>query len=66
MHPEAPKEGRFPAEVTVVDRVADPASGTFRVRLTMPNPDYAVPSGLNCSIEFQPVLPAMATETGLN
>lgn len=52
--PEAPKEGRFPARVTVVDRVADAASGTFRVRLSMPNPDYAVPSGLKCSIQFQP------------
>ena len=54
VYPEAPKEGKFPAEVTVVDRVADPASGTFRVRLSMPNPDYAVPSGLRCSVEFQP------------
>jgi RND family efflux transporter MFP subunit len=54
VYPEAPKEGKFPAEVTDVDRVADPASGTFRVRLTMPNPDYAVPSGLRCSVEFQP------------
>ena len=54
VYPEAPKEGKFPAEVTVVDRVADPASGTFRVRLSMPNPDYQVPSGLRCSVEFQP------------
>jgi len=54
VYPEAPKEGRFPARVTVVDRVADAASGTFRVRLSMPNPDYAVPSGLKCNIEFQP------------
>jgi multidrug efflux pump subunit AcrA (membrane-fusion protein) len=56
VYPEAPKEGRYPATVTVVDRVADPASGTFRVRLSMPNPDYAVPSGLRCSVEFQPGL----------
>ena len=53
VYPEAPKEGKYPATVTVVDRVADPASGTFRVRLTMPNPDYAVPSGLRCSVEFE-------------
>jgi RND family efflux transporter MFP subunit len=53
--PEAPSEGRFPAIVSVVDRVADAASGTFRVRLSMPNPDYAVPSGLKCSVEFLPM-----------
>ena len=53
VYPEAPKEGKFPAQVTVVDRVADAASGTFRVRLSMPNPDYSVPSGLKCNIEFQ-------------
>lgn len=63
VYPEAPKEGKFPARVTVVDRVADPASGTFRVRLTMPNPDYAVPSGLNCNIEFQPVGAVMVGQT---
>jgi RND family efflux transporter MFP subunit len=52
--PEAPSEGQFPAIVSVVDRVADAASGTFRVRLSMPNPDHAVPSGLKCSVQFLP------------
>lgn len=52
--PEAPKEGDFPATVTIVDRVADAASGTFRVRLSLPNPDYSVPSGLNCRVRFLP------------
>ncbi len=50
--PESPGEGRIPALVTVVDRVVDAASGSFRVRLSMPNPDYAIPSGLNCKVEF--------------
>lgn len=62
VYPEAPKEGKFPALVTVVDQVADPASGTFRVRLSMPNPDYAVPSGLNCSVEFQSSSPEMLSK----
>jgi RND family efflux transporter MFP subunit len=53
VYPEAPKEGAFPATVSIVDRVADAASGTFRVRLSMPNPGYAVPSGLNCRVRFQ-------------
>lgn len=65
VYPEAPKEGKFPARVTVVDRVADPASGTFRVRLSMPNPDYAVPSGLNCNIEFQSTGPEMVSENAV-
>jgi RND family efflux transporter MFP subunit len=50
--PEAPKTGRYPATVTVVDRVADAASGTFRARLALPNPDYALPSGLRCTVQF--------------
>lgn len=36
------------AEVTVVDRVVDPRSSTFRVRLELPNTDLLVPSGLQC------------------
>ena len=52
--PEAPMVGEFPATVTVVDGVADAASGTFRVRLGLPNEDYAVPSGLKCRVQFLP------------
>jgi hypothetical protein len=36
-----------------VDRVIDAASGTFGVRLTMPNPDGALPAGLKCTVVFQ-------------
>ncbi len=52
--PERPMTGSYRAEVTVVDRVADAASGTFRVRLSLPNPDYKLPSGLNCLVRFLP------------
>jgi RND family efflux transporter MFP subunit len=52
--PERPKPGEYAAEVTVVDRVADAASGTFRVRLSVPNPDYGLPSGLKCMVRFLP------------
>jgi RND family efflux transporter MFP subunit len=48
--PEAPLGGRYPGRVTVVDRVADAASGTFGVRLTLPNPDYRLPAGLKCKV----------------
>lgn len=50
--PEAPREGGFAAKVTIVDRVADAASGTFRVRLRLPNADYSLPSGLKCRVQF--------------
>lgn len=35
-------------KVVNVDRVIDPSSNTFRVRLELPNPDLSVPSGLRC------------------
>lgn len=40
------------AKVVLVDRVIDPASNSFRVRLTLPNPDHKIPSGLRCKVEF--------------
>ena len=42
-----------PARVTVVDRVVDAASGTFGVRLELPNPDYRLPAGLKCKVRFE-------------
>jgi RND family efflux transporter MFP subunit len=40
------------AEVKIVDRVIDAASGTFEVRLDLPNPGGAIPGGLNCQVRF--------------
>jgi RND family efflux transporter MFP subunit len=42
----------YTATVTMVDRVIDAASGTFDVRLELPNPDYRIPSGLKCDLRF--------------
>ncbi len=39
------------AKVSVVDRVVDAASGTFRVRLELRNPGYTIPAGLRCSVQ---------------
>ena len=58
--PEAPREGSFKARVTIVDRVADAASGTYRVRLSLPNSDYSLPSGLKCRVTFGPAPAASA------
>lgn len=38
------------AQVTQVDRLVDAASGTFRARLTMPNPKQDVPAGVRCKM----------------
>jgi len=50
--PEVPGDQVHTAEVVMVDRVVDPASGTFSVRLELPNPEHAVPSGLHCQARF--------------
>lgn len=40
------------AQVTVVDKMFDAASGTFGVRLELPNPDDLIPAGQRCQVEF--------------
>jgi membrane fusion protein, multidrug efflux system len=50
--PEAPVPGEYAAKVTVVDRVVDAASGTFGVRLELPNHDLKLPAGLKCTVRF--------------
>lgn len=52
VRPEEPIGGTYAAEVTVVDRVFDAASGTFGVRLELPNPDYQLPAGVRCRVAF--------------
>ena len=49
---ELPIGGLYKAKVTVVDQIIDAASGTFGVRLTLPNPKNAIPAGLKCKIRF--------------
>ncbi len=50
--PEAPLTGQYTAEVKVIDKVVDAASGTFGVRLELPNPNNQVPAGLKCKVIF--------------
>jgi RND family efflux transporter MFP subunit len=52
VHPETSTQEAREAQVTVVDRVGDAASGTFSVRLTLPNPDYGILAGVKCSMQF--------------
>lgn len=50
--PESPVSGAYRARVIVVDRVVDAASGTFGVRLELPNPGHRLPAGLKCRVHF--------------
>ena len=52
--PEPPLDQPHIAQVAIVDRVLDGASGTFGVRLLLPNPDHDLPSGLRCQARLMP------------
>ena len=65
--PDFPGASPRLARVTVVDRLIDGASNTFRIRLELPNADLSLPAGLRCKAELgdsiapaqkRPVLPA--------
>lgn len=53
VHPGDPIGGDHNATVSIVDQVFDAASGTFGVRLNLPNADYALPGGLRCRVDFK-------------
>ena len=50
--PEQPVGGRYDTVVRIVDKVVDAASGTFGVRLELPNKEFALPAGVRCKVEF--------------
>ena len=52
VRPEAPVNGTYTGKVVIVDRVIDAASGTFGVRIEVPNPTNAIPAGLRCRVRF--------------
>jgi RND family efflux transporter MFP subunit len=52
VHPSEPIGGERQAKVTVVDQVLDAASGTFSVRLELPNTDRSLAAGLRCRVTF--------------
>ncbi len=52
--PEAPLDQPRIAQVAIVDRVLDAASGTFGVRLLLPNPERDLPGGLRCLARLLP------------
>jgi RND family efflux transporter MFP subunit len=52
VHTRLPDPTEYLATVERVDKVADAASGTFGVRLSLANPDYKIPAGLRCKLDF--------------
>jgi RND family efflux transporter MFP subunit len=63
IHPQQPIGGSYPATVTVVDQVLDAASGTFGVRLALPNPGLKLPAGIRCKVLFETQAPTSMVET---
>jgi RND family efflux transporter MFP subunit len=53
VQPVEPIGGSYEAMVEVVDQVFDAASGTFGVRLQLPNKDESLPAGIRCRVDFQ-------------
>lgn len=45
------------ARVSIVDRIIDSGSGTFRVRLMLPNPNFELPAGQRCAVNFKELNP---------
>jgi RND family efflux transporter MFP subunit len=50
--PEEPVGGKHRARVEIVDPMVDAASGTFGVRLRLPNPGIRIPAGVKCRAHF--------------
>ena len=60
--PEAPIGGSFGSIVRVVDHVIDAKSGTFGVRLDLPNAKRTIPAGIRCQVKFGDVEAARSPE----
>ena len=52
VYPDDPVGGEHKATVSIVDEVFDAASGTFGVRLKLPNHENLLPGGLRCHVAF--------------
>jgi RND family efflux transporter MFP subunit len=52
IRPEPPVGGVYAGKVVIVDKVVDAASGTFGVRVELPNPSFNLPAGLRCWVRF--------------
>lgn len=48
--PVMPVGGEYPAKITMIDPIVDAASGTYRIRAHIDNPDNALPAGIECKV----------------
>jgi RND family efflux transporter MFP subunit len=62
--PELENAGAHEATVELVDPMGDAASGTFGVRLSLPNPGRQIPAGLKCQVNLKTVLPVLSATQG--
>ena len=56
--PEQPADRIYTATVNIVDKIIDPASGSFTVRMTLPNPGDNLVAGVNCVARFNFTTPS--------
>jgi RND family efflux transporter MFP subunit len=56
--PDAPVGGSYEASVKNVSQVFDAASGTFSLRLELPNADLSIPGGHRCQLSLPMVVPS--------
>lgn len=50
IEPDAPIGGSYEAAIKTVSQVFDAASGTFALRMELPNPDLSLPGGHRCQL----------------
>ncbi|VAX06785.1 hypothetical protein MNBD_GAMMA25-1436 [hydrothermal vent metagenome] len=53
VEPESFSGKKFTGTVDIVDQVIDAASGTYTVRVKLPNPKHQITAGLKCQIHFE-------------
>jgi len=58
--PDLPADSQHKATVSMVDRIIDAASGSFSIRLALPNPDKILIGGTKCLAQF-PVTPPITS-----
>jgi len=52
IEPESPSGVSFSGKVDIVDQIIDAASGTYTVRVRLPNPRHRIAAGLKCRVHF--------------
>ena len=58
--PELDDGATHVATVELVDPMGDAGSGTFGVRLSLPNPDHKIPAGLKCQVRLEAAGPILS------